>query len=433
MSDGLPPHAPDVERAIVGAMLIDREAADIALSLLSPEDFYHTSHRMVFCAVGDLLRGEEVADVVTVVNHLKGNGGLEKVGGPAALAALTMEVATGANVEYHARIVLEKSRLRKMLTLSSQLMARCREEEDSGEVAGWAMKTLTSLLGQANGERAFRRLSEVLREVMEGPEPDLLPTGFTDLDRILGGGLRRADLSILAARPSMGKTALALSIAHSVALQGRGVAFFSLEMSDRGLARRFAQMVGWRREAGLIWQTFSPSDGAKGASAIWVDPSTSQTLATLKARLMQLRAREEIGLVVLDYLQLLSSERASEDTERETALASKGLKALAREFDLPFLVLSQLSRAPESRNAHRPRLSDLRYSGAIEQDADVVLFIFRPEIYGIAEDKEGNGTGGVAEVMVAKQRNGPVGTVRLAFLKERVRFENMERFKRETL
>jgi replicative DNA helicase len=426
----LPPQDQEAEQAVLGAMLIDPEAVPRAIELLRPEDFYRPAHRIVFQTMVDLFDRASPVDVVTTVAELRRTGKLEAVGGATYLAELQEAVPTSANVAYHARIVADRALMRALIEAGTDIARRGYEaEEEPATLLDQAEERIFRLSQRRAGaahplkrvlQDAFQRLEERYRN------PDVLgvPSGFRDLDQ-LTSGFQPSDLTVIAARPSMGKTMFCLNVARNAAMAGHPVAIFSLEMSREQLALRLlcaeagidSQKLRQGRVDNDEWPILSLALGRLGDAPIFIDDSPSLSALDIRARARRLKAEQDLGLVIVDYLQLMQGTGRSENRQQEISQISRSLKALARELDVPVIALSQLSRAVEARQDRRPLLSDLRESGAIEQDADVVAFIYRDDYYHPDSEQPG-----VVEVIVAKQRNGPTGLVRLHFRKETGKF-----------
>ncbi len=436
----VPPQNIEAEQSVLGAVLLENEAINQALEILTADDFYRETHREIFRAMMDLSDHNQPVDAITLTDALRTKGVLEQIGGPAYIAELADTVPTAANVSHYARIVREKAVLRSLATIATDIASSAYEanadvdefldtaEHRIFEISERRIKPSFHDMRSLTMEslKILERLYEN-RELVTG-----VPTGFKDLD-VLTAGLQPSDLIVLAARPSMGKTALALNIAAYAAMDAepkRGVAFFSLEMSKEQLVLRMlcseARVDSAKARAGYLSERDFPKL-AQAASRlaeanIFIDDSSDTTAITLKAKCRRL-ARERknnLGLILVDYLQLMRSARPGESREKEIAEISRSLKALAKELKVPVIALSQLNRQVETRPDRRPLLADLRESGAIEQDADVIAFIYREEMYKGKDSKEA----GVAEIIVAKQRNGPTDTVKLTYLSQYTRFEN---------
>jgi replicative DNA helicase len=434
----VPPQAVEAERAVLGAMMLGEEAIAKAVELLDENCFYRDAHRRIYEAVITLFDRSEPADLVTVREALKVAGYLEAAGGEIYLAELLDEVATTANVEYYARIVLESAIKRRLIGALTGVIS------EAYEAGGEAVELLDRAeqeifrLSERRLRRGARPLEEILHRTFELIDQaharkgglSGVATGFKLLDEKLAG-LQPSDLIILAGRPSMGKTAFALNVARNVGVDaGVSVAFFSLEMSAHQLAQRMLcsearldfHAVRTGRLPKTDYQKLSMCVGRLAEAPILIDDSPSLSVLEFRAKARRLKSEHGIGLIMVDYIQLMSGPRAAESRQIEITMISRALKALAKELDIPVLALSQLSRAVETRGGdRRPQLSDLRESGALEQDADVVLFMYREEYYS----KEKPEAQGRAEVIIGKQRNGPVGTIPLAFHTEYARFDNL--------
>ncbi|PSR33940.1 MAG: replicative DNA helicase [Sulfobacillus benefaciens] len=423
----MPPHSPDAEMSVIGAMLIEPDAVARAVEAITADDFYQENHRKIFEAMVNLFNQGKPVDVVMTGEELRAKNQLDLVGGLPYLMELASLVPTAAHVEYYAHQIKESSVLRRIISISTRLVSEAYQGESTPrDLLDKAQKELFSLT--QGGQRDFVRLHEVLLETFNRLELLYankgklvgLPTGFPDLDRMTAG-LQNSDLIIIAARPSMGKTMLCLNLARYAAIHEQvPVAIFSLEMSREQLALRLlsaeAELSGQRLRTGELdddmWATLSTALGRLGEAPIFIDDTPGISALELRAKARQLKAQFDIGLVIVDYMQLMQGRRA-ENRQQEISDISRSLKALAREIDVPVVALSQLSRAVESRTDKRPMLSDLRESGAIEQDADIVAFLYREDYY--QKDSENPD---VTELIVAKQRNGPTGTVHLLFKKE---------------
>ncbi len=441
----VPPQAVDVEQSVLGAMLIEREAIPKAIEILPAEAFYDARHHRIYQAMLGLFERGNPVDLITLTEELKRRGEFEGIGGY-YLSELTTRVASAANVEYHARIIAEKSLLRKLIeTMTTSVGEAYDPTTDPFDLLDRAERDIFQI-AESQLRKSTRAMSEVVMEsfkqleLLGQRESGLtgVPSGFHALDQMTGGW-QNSDLIIIAARPSMGKTALSLAVAMNAATHpqyGVSVAIFSLEMSASQLAQRMltseARIDAQKARTGRLtdedWPKLARAAGTLSAARIFVDDTPGLGILELRAKCRRLKAEHDIGLVVVDYLQLMHGTRDNRNSNREQEIAqiSRSLKTLAKELDVPVLALAQLSRAVESRGGDkRPILSDLRESGSIEQDADVVAFIYRAERYGITQDEQGNSTAGVGEIIIGKQRNGPVGNVRLAFVNQYARFENL--------
>jgi replicative DNA helicase len=432
----VPPQNNEAEQSVLGAILLDNEAAHDVTEILRPEDFYRDTHRFIFEAVLDLLDRSEPADLVTLTNELRKKGDLERIGGAAYLAELVEAVPTSASVMHHARIVKDKAVVREIIRAASDIAEKGYEgSDDVAEFLDQAERMIfgvsdvhnrNALLPIADAvKQSFTQIEKAYerKELITG-----LSTGFKEIDK-LTSGLQNSDLIIVAGRPSMGKTSLCLNIAQHAAVHEKvPVAVFSLEMAREQLAMRLlcsdARIDSSRVRTGLLdedeWMRLTNSAGLLSESSIFIDDTPQLTSFEMRAKARRLKSSRGLGLIVVDYLQLMSSRGKSESREREISDISRSLKAMAKELHVPVIALSQLNRGVESRNDKRPQLSDLRESGAIEQDADLVGFIYRDEVYNKETPDKG-----IAEFNIVKHRNGPIGSARLTFISEYTRFENL--------
>jgi replicative DNA helicase len=434
------PWSNEAEQAVLGAMLLDQDAALRGAELLDDSLFYREGHRRLFRAMRRLIERRVVIDHVTLRDELERKGELEAAGGEVYLAELIDAAVTAANLEAHAAIVREKAVLRNLIEASTAIVSRAYEGSLAASELLDEAESRIFQISQYRKAEGFSRLKEMLWPTMErierlhheGKQVTGVPSGFKDLDE-LTTGFQPSDLVIVAARPSMGKTAFCLNIAAHAAETGHGVAIFSLEMSKESLVQRLlcaeARVDSQRVRRGSLSDTdftmLARAAGVLSSCPIWIDDTPALTLLEMRSKARRLRLENEVKLIVLDYLQLMRSPAYAENRVQEISDISRSLKALARELEIPVLALSQLSRASEQRGGERkPILSDLRDSGAIEQDADVVLFIHRPEMYE-PMDKEGNSNEGKAELIVAKHRNGPTATITVAFQGHYSRFVDM--------
>ena len=436
----LPPQNVEMEQSILGAILQNNEAIIRLADTLQEEDFYHGAHRLLYRAMLDLFQENIPIDVLSVNEWLKKKDRLDAIGGPAYLAELVELVPTAAHVDYHAHVVREKSILRALIHTATNIVLECHEgDEDVGMLLDRAERSILEI-SQGKATAGFSKLHAVLQDsfrqlekLSERKDPITgLPTGFNDLDRQTAG-LQPSDLIIIAGRPSMGKTTLALNIASHAAMQtGKPIAIFSLEMSKEQLALRMlcaeARVDSAKLRTGFLsgdnWKSLTDAAGdLSNRDNIYIDDTPMQTALDIRAKARRLRSEQgDLGLVIVDYLQLMQGRSRAENRQQEISDITRALKALARELNVPVVALSQLSRAVEQRKPAKPQLSDLRESGAIEQDADVVAMLYRDEVYDEDTDERG-----VAEVNIAKHRNGPTGTLRLAFRGEFTRFDNLAR------
>jgi replicative DNA helicase len=443
--DRTPPFSMEAETAVLGGMLIDREAVTHVIEILADGMLYREGNRRIFRGMIRLFERGDVIDVITIAEELKKTGELESAGGLDYLAQLVDAVPTAANIQYHANIVREKALLRRLVESASQII---RDVYDQGE------RDVEELLDQAEARifqvaeshkrEGFVWIKEILWatfehiERLQGSSSGItgVPTGFTDLDRMTTG-LQKGDLCIIAARPSMGKTAFALNVAATAAIAHQTpVGIFSLEMSSQQLVQRLlcsegridAQKLRRGRLSQEEHQRLGAAAGHLNTAPIWIDDQPGSNVLEIRAKARRIQSDlrsngKDLGMLVIDYMQLMSGAGQSESRVQEVSQISRGLKALARELEVPLVALSQLSRGPEQRTDKRPMLSDLRESGSIEQDADVVMFLFRPEYYASAENRQE--MEGKAELIVAKQRNGPTGVVPLYFQKAYTRFDSV--------
>lgn len=446
-----PPSAPEVEMSVLGAMLIENDAVPKAIEVLKPESFYEKKNRVIFEAMSSLYEADEPIDTVSIYEELKKSGKVDEAGGAAYLGKLTQEISSAANVDYHARIVLEKWILRQLITASMDIARNAYEgTEDVFDLLDAAESKIFQISEEGIKE-SFKSMDKAVKEALELIEAIhsknissfSVPSGFFELDEILGG-FQKSDLIIIAARPSMGKTAFAMSAARNSAIEhNTPIGIFSLEMSTIQLATRLISAEARINAHNVRTGKFRAEEGAKisrtvhklSKAPIYIDDTPGISILELRAKARRLKNEKNCGLIIVDYLQLVNPSNSMESREREISSISRSLKALAKELNLPVIALSQLNRAVESRTDKRPMLSDLRESGSIEQDADVVLFLYRPEMYQIqtfgSGDMQGESTEGIAEVIVGKQRNGPTGEVKLKFIKDYARFENLERFRQQ--
>lgn len=421
-------------------MIIDKEAINTAVESIRPSDFYKEANKEIFETIVELYNRNEPVDLITLSEELKKRGTLENIGGVTYLASLSGSVATTANVKYYCDIVEEKSILRRLIKSCDEIMAKSFEDsEEVNSIIESAEKNIFDIT-QGRNREGFFPIREVLLdsfskiEQMAMKEDGLtgLTSGFIDIDNKLSG-LQKSDLILLAARPSMGKTALGLNIALNSALKGNAkVGVFSLEMSKEQLVQRLLSSISHVDLQKIIsgklneddWLKIVKAMGPLSETDIYIDDTAGISLMEMKAKCRKLKIEKGLDLIVIDYLQLMQSDSPSESRQQEISSISRGLKALAKEMDCPVLALSQLSRAPELRSDHRPILSDLRESGAIEQDADVVMFLYRDEYYNQDTEKKN-----IGEVIIAKHRNGPTGTVELLWMGQFTKFVNLERFR----
>jgi replicative DNA helicase len=439
-----PPYSAEAEVSVLGGMLIDSEAMVRVVEILDDAMFYREAHRRLYRVMIRLWEQSEAVDAVTVSEALRTAGDFEAVGGAAYLAQLLDAVPTAANIEYHAKIVREKALLRRLIEAATSIVQDTFAAQ--GDVDGLLDQAEQKIfqIAQTHDRKGFVWIKEVLWPTFEKIEKlqnntssvTGVPTGFADLDEYTAG-FQPGDLVIVAARPSMGKTAFTLNVAQHAAISAKTpVAFFSLEMSKEALVQRILCAEG-RVDANRLrrgrlldeeYARLATAAGYLNTAPIYIDDSAGISVLEMRAKARRLKSdRPDLGMVIVDYMQLMQGNARSENRQQEVSEISRGLKALAKELDLPVVALSQLSRQVESRPDKRPMMSDLRESGAIEQDADVIMFLYRPEYYYGPTDKDGNSLEGMAELIIGKQRNGPTGKVDLVFHKEFTRFESFTR------
>jgi replicative DNA helicase len=432
------PHSADAERAILGSIILDNSLVNQAVELLRPEDFYVRAHQFVFRAMTSLSeRGGEINPIL-LGEELRREGVLEQTGGVTFISELTYGLPHFTNVVAYAKVVKDKSLMRQLVKVANKITSEALEEEDEAQIILDHAEQMIFALADERTRQGFSHIKPVADHILEKVQEMAgrsvmltgCPTGFNDLDRMTSG-LQPADLIIIAARPSMGKTSFCLNIAENAAVRdGRVVGVFSLEMSKESLVMRMlsseARVDAHRFRNGYLsrdeWARLAGALGTLADAKIFVDDTPGISVLEMRAKARRLAAEQRrLDLIIVDYLQLMSGGgRRIESRQQEVSQISRDLKGLAKELNVPLIALSQLSRAAESRTDHRPMLSDLRESGAIEQDADVVGFIYRDEYYNPTEENENK-----AEIIIAKQRNGPTGTVELAFVKEFTRFEDL--------
>jgi len=445
----LPPQNIEAERSVLGALLIDKDAIISVADIIKPEDFYKDTHQIIFEAMLELYEKREPVDIVSLSNRLKEKGQLELIGGRSYLASLANAVPTASNVLSYAQIVQKKATLRKLIQISGEITnLGYQETEDLAKILDQAEQKLFSV-SQRFLKQSFVSIKNVLTETFDRID-ELhkqsgklrgIPTYFIDLDNKLAG-LQKSDLIVLAARPSMGKSSLALDIARQVAVNSKiPVGIFSLEMSKESIVDRLlcaqADVDLWKMRTGHLSDKGEVNDFTKIGQAmgilseapIYIDDSATANVMEIRTKARRLQAEHGLGLLIVDYLQLMESgqKRSSESRVQEVSQISRALKAIARELNIPVLAVSQLSRAVESRNPPIPKLADLRESGSIEQDADIVLFIYREEMYKPNTEKKH-----IADIYIAKHRKGPTGVIQLYFDTEKVSFKNLEKRITET-
>jgi len=432
----IPPQNIEAEQSVLGGILIENEAINRVMEILAPEDFYREAHRKIYHALIDLSERDEPADLITTTNELRKKGELEMVGGASYLAYLIDSVPSAANIEYYARIVKEKAILRKLIETSTEIITQSYEDRTDVEAFLDEAERAIFEISEKRVRPSFFPIKEIVKESFKTIEQlykkkELVtgvPSGFKELDR-LTAGFQPSDLIIVAGRPSMGKTAFCLNIAQYAAIEGRvPVAIFSLEMSKEQLVLRMlcseAQVEGTRLRTGYLvesdWPKLTMAAGTLSDAPIFIDDTAALSVLELRAKARRLKSEHGLGMIIIDYLQLMKGRGKAESRQQEISEISRSLKALAKELNVPVIAVSQLSRKTEERTGNRPQLSDLRESGAIEQDADVILFLFREEVYHRTEENRGK-----AEVIIGKQRNGPTGKVDLAFLDRYTSFKDL--------
>lgn len=434
----VPPHNLEAEQAVLGALMLDPYQSSTVFEILRPEDFYRDNHRSIYTAVRDIFEKGDPVDLVTVAENLRQAGRLESIGGIGTISQIAGSVPSAANVEHYARIVAEKALLRQLIKMGGYIGEKGYE---AGEEAVSLLEEAERLIldiSQRQTKEGFVTIRSILLKTFDKIEYLFLhkgnltgiPTFFKELDRITSGW-QPSDLIIIAGRPSMGKTALALNMAQNAAVRsGVTIALFSLEMSKEQLVQRLlcseAMVDQQRVRTGELldsdWPKLTQAVGPLSEASIYIDDTVGISLAELRSKARRLKMEQGLGLIIIDYLQLMTAGKRMESRQQEVAQISRGLKGVARELSVPVIALSQLNRGVEQRQDKRPIMSDLLESGAIEADADVISFIYRDEYYHPESDKKG-----IAEVIIAKHRNGPVGTIELGFLKEFTKFVNLDK------
>lgn len=432
----IPPQNVEAEKSVLGSMLIEDEAIGAAVEILDESWFYDPAHQKIYAAIVDLYNSSKNVDLITLSDKLKNEGALESIGGVSYLSTMIDLVPTAANVDHYAQIVKEKGVLRKLIKNATQIVAESYEGKGKIEDIVDSAEKLIFEVADLKQKQRVVPIKDLVREGIENIDKLYqrkesitgLATGFSEIDKMTSG-LQKADLIIIAARPSMGKTAFAITLGEHIGISGKaGVAIFSLEMSKEQLVQRMlcsqARVDAHKVRTGFLspsdWPKLTSAAGRLSESQIYIDDTPAISVMELRAKARRLKANHDIKIIILDYIQLMRGSTKSESRQQEISEISRSLKSLAREIGVPVIALSQLSRAVESRQDKRPQLSDLRESGAIEQDADVVMLLMREEYYDPTEENRGQ-----ADIILAKQRNGPVGTVKLSFVKEHVRFENL--------
>lgn len=444
----LPPQATDLEEAVLGALMLEKDALTNVIDILKPESFYKESHKEIYTAIYDLFQSTEPIDILTVTSQLRKTGKIEMVGGPYYITQLTNRVSSAANIEYHARIIVEQSIKRELIRIASEIQKEAYE--DTTDVFQLLDKMEQSLfdVSESNIRKEYQGMKEIMAQAIEEIQSRKdhtdgltgIPSGFTNLDRVTSGW-QKSDLVIIAARPAMGKTAFVVSALRNAAVDhGHAVAIFSLEMANVQLVNRMisgeAELEGEKIKKGNLaeheWAQLVHKTANLTKAPIFIDDTPALSILELRAKCRRLKQQHDIQLVVIDYLQLMSGDSSKGgasggNREQEIASISRALKNLAKELSVPVIALSQLSRAVETRGGDkRPQLSDLRESGSIEQDADMVMFLYRPEYYGITQDENGMPTAGMGEVIIAKHRNGSLENVQLKFIGKFTKFTDMD-------
>ncbi len=440
----LPPQAVDLEESVLGALMLEKDALTDVIDILKPENFYRDANKEIYQSIIDLFNDSEPIDLLTVTSQLKKNGKLDYVGGTLYVSQLTTKVNSASNIEYHARIILEQSIKRQLIEVSTEVQKEAYE--DTSDVFDLLDNTEQSLfdISESHISKNYSQVKGLMKEAIDELQAKKtkkdgitgVPSGFIDLDNITSGW-QASDLVIIAGRPSMGKTALVLSMMRNASIDHEmPIALFSLEMSSLQIVNRLisseAELDSDKIKKGNLkdyeWQQLLHKTDQLNNAKIFIDDTPALSILELRAKSRRLKSQHDIQCIIVDYLQLMSGEygKSSGNREQEIASISRSLKAIAKELNVPVIALSQLSRAVETRGGDkRPVLSDLRESGSIEQDADMVLFIYRADRYDITEDEEGNLTAGIAEVLLRKNRNGPTGKVKLKFIERFAKFADM--------
>ena len=440
----MPPQCIDIEEAVLGALMLEKDGLLSVIDILNSDCFYKEAHSKIYKAVVYLSSNDQVVDILTVTEELKKRGELDEVGGPFYITHLTSRVASAAHIEYHARIIAQKFIQRELIRIASEIQKQAFDDSaDVSDLLDFSERELFKI-AEGNIKKETAKINVVIQDALNriqeaGKKEDGLsgiPSGFTQIDRITSGW-QKSDLVIIAARPSMGKTAFVLSMARNIAVDHeKPIVIFSLEMSSIQLVNRLivsetelpSEKIRNGRLAPYEWQQLETKIKRLVEAPLFIDDTPALSIFELRAKCRRLKIQHDIQLIVIDYLQLMTAgSDFKNNREQEVSAISRSLKALAKELDVPVIALSQLNRSVEMRSGDkRPQLSDLRESGAIEQDADMVLFIHRPERYGLTEDNDGNSLIGVAEIIIAKHRNGTTGDVQLRFRSELVKFCDIE-------
>jgi replicative DNA helicase len=440
--DKVPPQNLEAEMAVLGSMLIDEDAISEVIESLDKDSFYKDIHKRIFEAIFDLYNANKAVDLITLTDELKRKGILDEVGGVSFLTSLVNSVPTAANINHYISIVKEKSILRTLINNATQIVSLCYENEGNIDELVDSAERLIFDVSDRKPRGSYLHIKEIVKDNIETIDKLYqrkahitgIPTGFIDFDTRTAG-LQASDLIVIAGRPSMGKSAMAIGIAEYASIVEKiPLAIFSLEMSKEQLVQRMlcahARVDAHKVRTGYLstsdWPRLTAAAGKLSEAPIFIDDTPAISVMELRAKARRLKAHQDIQLIILDYLQLMRGSTNAENRQQEISEISRSLKALARELHVPVVAISQLSRAVEARADHRPQLSDLRESGAIEQDADVVVLILREDYYNPNTENEG-----ITEVNIAKQRNGPVGSLKLTFIKEYARFENLARVETE--
>jgi len=441
----LPPQAVDLEEAVLGALMLEKDALTDVIDILKPESFYKEENQRIFTAIQKLFNETQPVDILTVTQQLKKTGELELVGGPYYITRLTNRVASSANAEFHARIIAQKFIQRELIRVSGEIYNEAFE--DTSDVFDLLDKAESNLFGIAQGNirKNYDRMNDLLYQAIKEIEKAKnseghltgVPSGFTQLDRVTAGW-QKSDLIIIAARPGMGKTAFVLSMARNIAVDfKKPIAVFSLEMSSIQLVNRLisseTELSAEKLRRGQLeeyeWQQLQSKITPLSDAPLFIDDTPALSIFELRAKCRRLKTQHDVQAIIIDYLQLMQSGTDSKNgnREQEISMISRSLKSIAKELEIPVIALSQLSRQVETRTGNkRPQLSDLRESGAIEQDADIVMFLYRPEYYKLEEFEDGSPSKGQGEVIIAKHRNGALETVRLKFIDRLAKFSNNE-------
>ena len=431
------PHSKDAESAVIGCMLIDPQAIPKAFQILNIDSFYNPANAIIFKVMLGLFDTNKTIDTISIIAELEKKGEIDNVGGPYYITGLSAEAPTSENIEYYAKLVQEKYILRKIIETSRNMSTYAYEsKEEISTILDRAEQTIFEL--SQNAERGqFQSIEPLLHNVMDklgSTKTDGvagIPTGYYELDKYLSG-FQKSDFIVVAGRPSMGKTALALSLARNIAVDyGYSIGMFSLEMSNLQLVERLitaeAKVNSHQVRSGKLpkndWKKLSAAAGPLSEAKMYIDDTPGLNIMEIRAKARRLKSDKKIDILIIDYMQLITGFDKSESRQQEISMISRSLKALAKELDIPVIALSQLSRAPEARTNHRPIMSDLRESGAIEQDADIVLFVYRKFVYSRSEEDKG-----IGELIISKHRNGPTGSIEVAFIDSYARFENLTQY-----